>query len=106
MCLIRSPTTSNANTVTVTPSCCATKPGCPLTVRARMAVRLVARLAISIHAHRDLLAAFDRVHEGDRQATAVGDRRGIGVEQADEGLDVLGLPRRFEILDDAGPVGS
>src|SRR5215813_2380389 len=36
MCLIRSPATSNANTVTVTPSCWATSPGWPLTVRSKI----------------------------------------------------------------------
>jgi hypothetical protein len=35
MRVIRSPETSNANTVAVTPSCWATRPGWPLTVRSR-----------------------------------------------------------------------
>src|SRR5215831_18202037 len=44
MCLIRSPAISNANTVTMTPSCRATRPGWPLTVRSRI-VMAGARLA-------------------------------------------------------------
>jgi hypothetical protein len=36
MCVIRSPATANAYTATVTPSCCATRPGRPLTVRSRI----------------------------------------------------------------------
>ena len=36
MCLIRPPATSNAYTATVTPSCWATRPGWPLTVRSRI----------------------------------------------------------------------
>ena len=46
MCLIRSPATSNANTVTVTPSCWAIRSGWPLTVRSRR-VRPGARPATS-----------------------------------------------------------
>ena len=46
MCLIRPPVMSNASTVTVTPSCWATRPGWPLTVRSKI-VRLDARLARS-----------------------------------------------------------
>src|SRR5215475_6059493 len=50
MCLIRSPATSNANTVTMTPSCSATRPGWPLTVRSRNVMVPGARLAISTQA--------------------------------------------------------
>ena len=46
MRVIRSAATSNANTVTVTPSCWATRPGWPLTVRSRI-VRPGARPAMS-----------------------------------------------------------
>jgi len=41
---------------------------------------------------RDLLAVFDRAEHGANEAAAVGDRRGVGVEEADEGADVLGMP--------------
>ena len=40
---------------------------------------------------RDLLAAFDRVQEAGGEPAAVGDGRGAGVEQADQGVDVLSL---------------
>src|SRR6185369_10063815 len=50
MCLIRSPATSNANTVTMRPSCWATRPGWPLTVRSVNAMVPDARLAISTQA--------------------------------------------------------
>ena len=106
MCLIRSPATSNANTVTVTPSCWATRPGWPLTVRSRIVMLPGARLAISAQAARDLLGAFDGAQEGDGEAAAVGDRRGVGVEQADEGVDVLGFPGLLEVPDDVGLPGG
>jgi hypothetical protein len=54
---------------------------------------------------RDLLAAFDGTQERGGEAAAVGDRRGVGVEQADQGADVLGLPCRLEGPDDAGLPG-
>src|SRR5260370_29577413 len=54
---------------------------------------------------RDLLAAFDGAQEGNGEAAAVGDRGGAGVEQADQGVDVLGLPCRLEVPDDAGLLG-
>jgi hypothetical protein len=60
-----------------------------LTVRSRI-VRLDALPARSTQA-RDLLAAFDRAQFGADQAATVGDRRGVGVQQADEGADVLEL---------------
>jgi O-acetylserine/cysteine efflux transporter len=50
MCLIRPPATSNANTVTVTPSCSATSPGWPLTARSRNVMVPGFRLAISTQA--------------------------------------------------------
>src|SRR5262249_39175408 len=41
----------------------------------------------------DLLGAFDRAErDGAGQATAVAGRDGTGVEEADEGVDVLGFP--------------
>src|SRR5262245_16076609 len=54
---------------------------------------------------RDLLGAFDRVEHGADQAAAVSDRRGAGVEEADEGADVLGFPGLLEGPDDAGLAG-
>jgi hypothetical protein len=54
---------------------------------------------------RDLLAAFDGVQEGKREAAAVGDGRGIGVEQADESVDVHGFPCLFKGPDDSGLLG-
>ena len=47
---------------------------------------------------RDLLAAFDGAQEGSGEAAAVGDRRGVGVEQADQGVDVLGFPACLKAL--------
>ena len=54
---------------------------------------------------RDLLAAFDGAQEGNGEAAAVGDRRGVGVEQADQGVDVLGFPCLLEGPDNAGLPG-
>src|SRR5258707_15213289 len=54
---------------------------------------------------RDLLAAFDGAQEGSGEAAAVGDRRGAGVEQADQGADVLGFPGLLEVPDDASLAG-
>jgi hypothetical protein len=54
---------------------------------------------------RDLLAALDRAQRGAGQAAAVGGQRGAGVEQADEGADVLGFPCLPEVPDDAGLLG-
>src|SRR5258707_561986 len=53
----------------------------------------------------DLLAAFDGAQEGSGEAAAVGDRRGVGVEQADQGVDVPGFPCRLERPDDGGLLG-
>jgi hypothetical protein len=50
---------------------------------------------------RDLLGALDRVKEGDGETPAVRDGGGVGVEQADEGVDVLGFPRPQEVPDQA-----
>jgi hypothetical protein len=50
---------------------------------------------------RDLLGAFDRLERGADEAAAVGDRRGVGVEEADESVDVLGFPCPLEVPDDA-----
>jgi len=55
----------------------------------------------------DLLAAFDRAL-GDRadEAAGVGDGRGAGIQEADEGRDVPGFPGLFEVPDEAGlPAG-
>lgn len=51
---------------------------------------------------RDLLAALDRVKRRGSQAAAVGDHGGIRVEQADEGLDVLGLLVRGDPIGGVG----
>src|SRR5215469_11997597 len=50
----------------------------------------------------DLLGAFDRAELGADEAAAVAGRRGIGLEEADEGADVLGFPCLLEGPDDAG----
>ena len=105
MCLIRSPATSNANTVTVTPSCWATRPGWPLTVRSRIVMVPGARSAISTQARAICSPPSIGCEEGGGEAAAVGDRRGVGVEQADQGVDVLGLPGLLEVPDDAGLPG-
>ena len=55
---------------------------------------------------RDLLAAFDGDQEGKGPAAAVGGRRGVGVEQADQGADVLGLPRLLEGPDQPGLIAQ
>src|ERR1019366_3787032 len=55
---------------------------------------------------RDLLAAFDWAEHGADEAAAVGDRRGVGVEEANEGVDVLGFPCLLEVPDDAGLPGG
>src|SRR5207248_5020098 len=52
-----------------------------------------------------LLAAFDGNKRGGDQAAAVGDHGGTGVQQADEGFDVLGLPGLLEVPDEAGLPG-
>jgi hypothetical protein len=54
---------------------------------------------------RDLLAAFDRAERGADQAAAVGGHGGAGVEDADQGVDVLGLPCVLEVPDEAGLPG-
>jgi hypothetical protein len=53
----------------------------------------------------DLLAAFDGVQERNGKAAAVGDCRGVRVEQADQGGDVFGFPCDLEGLDDVGLPG-
>jgi hypothetical protein len=54
----------------------------------------------------DPLAADDRVQVGDDQPATVGGRGRLGVEQADQGVNVLGLPRRFEPLDNGRLPGT
>src|SRR5690348_6237562 len=54
---------------------------------------------------RDLLAALDGAERGAGHAAAVGSHRGAGVEEADEGTDVLGLPCLLEVPDDGGLPG-
>jgi hypothetical protein len=54
---------------------------------------------------RDLLAAHDWVNEGEGAPAAVGDRGGVGVEQADQGVDVHGLPCPLERPDHDGLLG-
>src|SRR5690606_25375933 len=50
----------------------------------------------------DPFAALDRAERSIDQAAAVGDPRGVGIEEADEGIDVLGFPCLFEVPDDIG----
>jgi hypothetical protein len=54
---------------------------------------------------RDLLAAFDRAELGADEAAAVTDRGGVGVKEADQGLDVLGFPCLLEVPDDIDALG-
>src|SRR6185437_3377534 len=54
----------------------------------------------------DLLGAFDRMQGRGDQAAAVGGDGGVGVEQPDEGGDVLGLPGVLEVADDGGLAGG
>src|ERR1035438_2908559 len=54
---------------------------------------------------RDLSTAPDRSGQGAGKAAAVGTRRGIGVEQADQAVDILSLPCLPELSDDAGLPG-
>ena len=51
------------------------------------------------------LASIGRSAALRSQAAAVGDHRDAGVQQADEGADVLGFPGLFEVPDDAGLSG-
>jgi hypothetical protein len=53
----------------------------------------------------DLLGAFGWVEGGGDESAAVADRRGAGIEQADERTDVLGFPCLFEGPDDGGLPG-
>jgi hypothetical protein len=105
MCLIRSPATSNANTVTMASASWATRPGWPLTVRSR-SVKSGARLASST----TRCAISSPPSTGSRwagnAASAVRDHRGVGIEQADEGADVLGFPRLLEVPDNVGLLGG
>jgi hypothetical protein len=54
---------------------------------------------------RDLLATLDRAQRGADQAAAVGGKCGVGVQQSDEGADVLGVPRCLEVPDEASLPG-
>jgi hypothetical protein len=54
----------------------------------------------------DLLATLDGAQEGGGEAAAVGDRGDVGVEQADQGADVLGFPGRLEVADQVGLPGG
>src|SRR3954462_70184 len=49
---------------------------------------------------RDLLAALDRVQMRHGESAAVRDCCRVGIEKADQRLDVLGFPRLLEILED------
>src|SRR4029450_7485738 len=61
-----------------------------LTVDPALPDRQVRYPAAHIDDHaRDLLAAFDREEHGADQAASVGDRGGVGVEEADERVDVF-----------------
>jgi hypothetical protein len=99
MCVILSSAMSNAYTVTVTPSSWATQAG--LTVDRTLQDRHAGYRTGPINEEaRDLLAAFDRAQDGADEAAAAG-RCGVGVKEADEGVDVLGFPRLLEVPDDA-----
>ena len=54
---------------------------------------------------RDVLAAFNRAELGADEAAAIGDRGGVGVEEADEGLEVFGFLCLLEVPDDIGALG-
>ena len=102
MLLIRSPATPNAITVTVTPGLLDDQAG--LAVDRALQNRDVGCPGGDFDVGaRDLLAAVDRVERGPDRAAAVGDRDGVGVEDADETGDVYGLPCRLEVPDNAGP---
>ena len=105
MCVIRSPATANANTVTVTPFLLSHQPG--LAVDRALQDRHVAGCPAGDidDVACDLLAAFDRAQRGADQAAAVGDHRGAGVQQADEGADVPRFPGLLEVPDDGGLPG-
>jgi hypothetical protein len=51
---------------------------------------------------RDLLGALDPATFGAGEAAAVSDRGGVGVEEADVGVDVSVLECPVEVTDDAG----
>jgi hypothetical protein len=53
----------------------------------------------------DLPGAFDRAQRGRDESAAVGGHGDAGVEDADEGADVLGFPGLLELPDDAGLTG-
>lgn len=57
------------------------------------------RHAGDLHAGaRDLLVPLDRVEPGGNEAAAVADSGGAGVEQADEGPDVVSFPCVLEVV--------
>jgi hypothetical protein len=53
----------------------------------------------------DLRSALNRLQRGRHVSTAVGDGSRRGIEQADEGIDVLGLPRLLETPRQPCPLG-
>jgi hypothetical protein len=55
---------------------------------------------------RDQVAALDRAEVRAGEAAAVGDPDRVGVEEADEGRHVLGLPSLLEAPDDVGVPGD
>ena len=97
MCLIRPPATSNANTVTVTPSCWATRPGWPFD-------HTLQDCHVECYADdrgveaRDLLAASDGAQGGGDESAAIGGSRWLRVEDTDEGADVPGFPGLLKSL--------
>jgi hypothetical protein len=61
--------------------------------------------AISRTARAICSPPYDRAELGADEAAAVTDRGGVRVEQADEGVDVLGFPCLLEVPDDIGVLG-
>jgi hypothetical protein len=60
---------------------------------------------IDVVASDHLLGTSDRLDGGRDEAAAVGDRCGVGVEEADEGVDLLGFPCLLEVRSDASVLG-
>src|ERR1700742_3741022 len=53
----------------------------------------------------DRAGALDGGERGGDHTAAVGDDRGVGVEQANDRVDVLGFPGSLEVAEQAGPLG-
>jgi hypothetical protein len=100
MCLIRSPSTSNAITFTVTPSSWVTR---RLAVDRTLQDGQVGRRAGPIDEElRYPRSTFDRVRLGSDDAATIAGCRCVRVEDGNQCVDVLGLPRPLEVPDDVG----